>query len=379
MYEPFDVIRIYEMFKKTLTAVAVAAVAVVSGFNSAAAEEEKILNIYNWSDYIDPEIIPMFEKETGIKVVYDVFDSNEVLDAKILSGKTGYDIVAPGLDFMARQQKAGVYLKLDKSKLPNLSNIDPVQLSFVAKLDPDNAHGIPYFVGTAGIAYNKKMIEERLGKDFDMKTWDVIFKPEILSKLKDCGVAILNAPTEVIPTALNYLGLDPNSTNLDDYKKAEELLLKMRPNVTYFHSSQNINDLANGDICITLGWSGDVLQAADRAEEAQNGVEIEYLVPREGALMFYDMFAIPKDADHVENAYKFINFIMRPDIAAKNSSYVSYDNANKAAVPMVIDKVRNNPNIYIPEEQLKKMWVPEVHPRKINKEMTKIWNRVKAS
>lgn len=379
MYEPFDVIRIYEMFKKTLTAVAVAAVAVVSGFNSAAAEEEKILNIYNWSDYIDPEIIPMFEKETGIKVVYDVFDSNEVLDAKILSGKTGYDIVAPGLDFMARQQKAGVYLKLDKSKLPNLSNIDPVQLSFVAKLDPDNAHGIPYFVGTAGIAYNKKMIEERLGKDFDMKTWDVIFKPEILSKLKDCGVAILNAPTEVIPTALNYLGLDPNSTNLDDYKKAEELLLKMRPNVTYFHSSQNINDLANGDICITLGWSGDVLQAADRAEEAQNGVEIEYLVPREGALMFYDMFAIPKDADHVENAYKFMNFIMRPDIAAKNSSYVSYDNANKAAVPMVIDKVRNNPNIYIPEEQLKKMWVPEVHPRKINKEMTKIWNRVKAS
>ncbi len=379
MYEPFDVIRIYEMFKKTLTAVAVAAVAVVSGFNSAAAEEEKILNIYNWSDYIDPEIIPMFEKETGIKVVYDVFDSNEVLDAKILSGKTGYDIVAPGLDFMARQQKAGVYLQLDKSKLPNLANIDPVQLSFVAKLDPDNAHGIPYFVGTAGIAYNKKMIEERLGKDFDMKTWDVIFKPEILSKLKDCGVAILNAPTEVIPTALNYLGLDPNSTNLDDYKKAEELLLKMRPNVTYFHSSQNINDLANGDICITLGWSGDVLQAADRAEEAQNGVEIEYLVPREGALMFYDMFAIPKDADHVENAYKFMNFIMRPDIAAKNSSYVSYDNANKAAVPMVIDKVRNNPNIYIPEEQLKKMWVPEVHPRKINKEMTKIWNRVKAS
>lgn len=379
MYEPFDVIRIYEMFKKTLTAVAVAAVAVVSGFNSAAAEEEKILNIYNWSDYIDPEIIPMFEKETGIKVVYDVFDSNEVLDAKILSGKTGYDIVAPGLDFMARQQKAGVYLQLDKSKLPNLANIDPVQLSFVAKLDPDNAHGIPYFVGTAGIAYNKKMIEERLGKDFDMKTWDVIFKPEILSKLKDCGVAVLNAPTEVIPTALNYLGLDPNSTNLDDYKKAEELLLKMRPNVTYFHSSQNINDLANGDICITLGWSGDVLQAADRAEEAQNGVEIEYLVPREGALMFYDMFAIPKDADHVENAYKFMNFIMRPDIAAKNSSYVSYDNANKAAVPMVIEKVRNNPNIYIPEEQLKKMWVPEVHPRKINKEMTKIWNRVKAS
>ena len=379
MYEPFDVIRIYEMFKKTLTAVAVAAVAVVSGFNSAAAEEEKILNIYNWSDYIDPEIIPMFEKETGIKVVYDVFDSNEVLDAKILSGKTGYDIVAPGLDFMARQQKAGVYLQLDKSKLPNLANIDPVQLSFVAKLDPDNAHGIPYFVGTAGIAYNKKMIEERLGKDFDMKTWDVIFKPEILSKLKDCGVAVLNAPTEVIPTALNYLGLDPNSTNLDDYKKAEELLLKMRPNVTYFHSSQNINDLANGDICITLGWSGDVLQAADRAEEAQNGVEIEYLVPREGALMFYDMFAIPKDADHVENAYKFMNFIMRPDIAAKNSSYVSYDNANKAAVPMVIETVRNNPNIYIPEEQLKKMWVPEVHPRKINKEMTKIWNRVKAS
>ena len=368
------------MFKKTLTAMTVVACTIISSIGCASAEDdENILNIYNWSDYIDPEIIPLFEKETGIKVVYDVFDSNEVLDAKIMSCKTGYDIVAPGLDFMARQLRADVYLELDKSKLPNLKNLDPVQMAFVAKLDPDNAHGVPYFVGTAGIAYNKKMIAERLGPDFDMKTWDVIFKPEILSKLKDCGVAVLNAPSEVIPTALNYLGLNPNSTNLDDYKKAEELLMKMRPNVTYFHSSQNINDLANGDICITLGWSGDVLQAADRAVEAKNGVEIEYLVPREGALMFYDMFAIPRDADHVDNAYKFIDFILRADIAAKNSSYVSYDNANKAAAPMVIDKVKNNPNIFIPEDQLRKMWVPEVHPRQINKEMTKIWNRVKSS
>lgn len=368
------------MLKKTLTAMTVVACTIIGSIGYASAEDdEKILNIYNWSDYIDPEIIPLFEKETGIKVVYDVFDSNEVLDAKIMSGKTGYDIVAPGLDFMARQLRADVYLELDKSKLPNLKNLDPVQMAFVSKLDPDNAHGVPYFVGTAGIAYNKKMIAERLGPDFDMKTWDVIFKPEILSKLKDCGVAVLNAPSEVIPTALNYLGLNPNSTNLEDYKKAEELLMKMRPNVTYFHSSQNINDLANGDICITLGWSGDVLQAADRAAEAKNGVEIEYLVPREGALMFYDMFAIPRDAEHVDNAYKFIDFILRADIAAKNSSYVSYDNANKAAAPMVIDKVKNNPNIFIPDEQLRKMWVPEVHPRQINKEMTKIWNRVKSS
>ncbi|MGN1393166.1 MAG: polyamine ABC transporter substrate-binding protein [Succinivibrionaceae bacterium] len=347
------------------------------GLNCSFAEEP-VLNIYNWSDYIEPSVITEFEKETGIKVVYDVFDSNEVLEAKVLSGKTGYDIVVPGSDFLSRQIVAGVYQPLQKDKLPNYKNLDPVQLKFLSQLDPDNTYSIPYMVGTTGIAYNKKEIEARLGKDFVVDSWEIFFNPEILSTLKDCGVAVLNAGSEVIPTALHYLGKDPMSQNLKDYKEAESLLIKMRDNVTYFHSSQNINDLANGDICITLGWSGDLFIAKNRAIEAKNGVEIEYIVPKEGALIFYDVMAIPKDAEHPENAHKFIDFIMRPEIVARISSYVSYANGNKASKPFVIPEVRDNPNIFIPEEKMEKMFIKKVLPQKINKEITKIWSRVKS-
>lgn len=351
---------------------------IVAFYNCALAEEEKILNIYNWSDYIEPSVIPEFEKETGIKVVYDVFDSNEVLEAKVLSGKSGYDIVVPGSDFLSRQIQAGVYREIEKDKIENYKNLDPYQMKLLESLDPDNRYAIPYLGGTTGIAYNKKLIKKYLGEDFVVDSWDVFFKPEILSKLKDCGVAVLNAPTEVISTAMHYLGKDPTSFNVKDYKDAEELLKKMRDNVTYFHSSQNINDLANGDICITLGWSGDLLMAKDRAEEADNGVEIEYIVPKEGALIFYDMMAIPKDADHPDNAHKFLDFIMRPEIMAKISSYTSYASGNKASVPFVSEKVRNNPNIYIPEEKMHKMYLMKVLPQKVNKEINKIWTRIKS-
>jgi putrescine transport system substrate-binding protein len=363
------------MFKKTLTSLVLVISSIVA--IPSFAEEEKVLNIYNWSDYIEPSIIPEFEKETGIKVVYDVFDSNEVLEAKMLSGKSGYDIVVPGSDFLARQIQAGVFQKLDKSKLPNYKNLDPVQMKMLSDLDPNNDYAIPYLGGTTGIAYNKKMIAKYLGSDYKIDSWDVFFKPEILSKLKGCGVAVLNAPTEVVATAMHYLGLDPHSTNPSAYKPAEKLLKKMRDNVTYFHSSQNINDLANGDICITLGWSGDLLMAADRAQEANNGVDIEYIVPKEGALIFYDMMAIPADAEHTENALLFINFLMRPDVIAKISSYTSYASGNKASVPFVVEKVRNNPNIYIPQEMLSKMFLQVVLPQKVNREINKIWTRVR--
>lgn len=343
----------------------------------ANAEEEKVLNVYNWNEYIEPSIIPKFEKETGIKVTYDLFDSNEVLDAKLFAGKTGYDIVVPGSDFLVRQIKAGVFQPLDKSKLPNIKNLDQDQLKLLSKLDNGNTYSLPYMAGTTGIAYNIDMIEKRFGKGFRVDSWDILFKPENIAKLNDCGVAFLNAPTEVIPTVMNYLGKDPNSSKIKDYKEAEELLLSIRPYITYFHSSQNINDIANGDICITLGWSGDLMQARDRAKEANNGVRIEYVVPKEGALIFYDMMTITKDAEHVENALKFMNFLMREDISALNSSYTSYSCANKAAHPYISEEVRNNPNIFIPDEMMKKMFIKEVLPQRLLRDLNKLWDRVK--
>lgn len=364
-------------FNKTLVTL-FASFSALFSVQTSVAEEEKILHVYNWNEYIEPSIIPEFEKETGIKVIYDLFDSNEVLEAKLFSGKSGYDIVVPGSDFLFHQIKAGIYMPLDKSKLPNYKNLDPVKMEMLAKLDENNTYGIPYLTGTTGIGYNKELIKKHLGEDFVVNSWDVFFKPEILGKLKSCGVAVLDAPTEVLSTAMHYLGKNPNSKNPKEYKDAEELMKKMRPNVTYFHSSQNINDLAAGDICITLGWSGDLLQARDRAREVNNGVDIDYVVPKEGALIFYDMLAIPKDADHPENAHLFINYLLRPDVMAKISTYTSYDSGNKAAEEFVADEVKNNPNIFIPSEKMQKMFLREVLPQKVTKELNKIWTRVKA-
>lgn len=364
------------MFKNKLTSFVVAACSVIA-VSTAYAEEEKILNVYNWSDYIDPTLIPAFEKETGIKVVYDVFDSNEVLEAKLLSGKTGYDIVVPGSDFLSRQIKAGVFRKLNKENIPNLKNLDPVQMKMLTKVDPNNEYSIPYEQGTTGIAYNVDKIAKHMGPDFKVDSWDLVFKPENLSKLKDCGVAVLNAPTEVVATAMHYLGLPNQPLDPKAYGPAEALLLAMRENVTYFHSSQSINDLANGDICLAVAWSGDMLQAATRAKEAGNGVNINYVVPKEGALVFYDMIAIPADADHPENAEKFIDFLLRPENMAKVSSYTSYANSVPASKPFVEPSVRDNPNIFLPDEMLAKCFMNGALPNKVTKAINKVWAKVK--
>ena len=297
----------------------------------AAAQEEKVLHVYNWSDYIAEDTIANFEKESGIKVVYDVFDSNEVLEAKLLAGNTGFDVVVPSSDFLARQIQAGVFMPLDKSKLPNLANMDADVMKLLQDKDPDNAHSIPYLGGTTGIGFNPKKVAEVMGPDFKMDSWDAVLKPENLSKLSKCGVSFLNAPTEIFATVLHYTGKDSNSTNVADYKEAGKLLTTLRPYITYFHSSQYINDLANGDICVAIGWSGDVMQAAARAEEAKNGVVVDYVIPKEGALIFYDMLAIPADAKNGEEAHEFINYLMRPEVIAKASNYVQYANGNLAS------------------------------------------------
>lgn len=368
--------KVGPMFKNKLYAFMLVACSVLA-LNTASADEEKILNIYNWSDYIDPTIIPDFEKETGIRVVYDVFDSNEVLEAKLLSGKTGYDIVVPSSDFLSRQIQAGVFRKLNKANIPNLKNLDPAQMTMLSKIDPNNDYAIPYEQGTTGIAYNLDQVAKRMGVDYKVDSWDLVFKPELLAKFNDCGVAVLNAPTEVIATAMHYLGLPTQPVNPKAYAPAEELLLKMRDNVTYFHSSQSINDLANGDICIAVAWSGDMLQAASRAKEAQNGVNINYIVPKEGALVFYDMIAIPADADHPENAEKFINFLLRPENIAKVSSYTSYANSVPASKEFVISSVRDNENIFLTAEMMSKCFMNGPLPNKVNKAINKLWAKVK--
>ena len=360
--------------RRTLTALVSAALLGASAL--AAQAEEKVLNVYNWSDYIAEDTIANFEKRTGIKVNYDVFDSNEVLEAKLLAGNTGYDIVVPSGTFMERQIKAGIFQPLDRSKLGNHGNLDADILQRVARHDPDNAHAIPYMWGTTGFAYNVKLIADRMA-DAPVDSWDMIFKPEIVSKFADCGVTLLDAPDEVAKAALNYLGIDPNSQKKSDLDQAEALLQSIRPHIKYFHSSQNINDLANGDICLAMGWNGDMLIARDRADEAGQGVEIAYTIPKEGALIWFDLMAIPADAPHPENAHLFLDYIMEPEVVAAVSNYVFYANANSEATAFVDDEVKEDPGIYPPLDVKKKLFPGNANKQKFDRLLTRAWTRVK--
>ncbi|MSQ69638.1 MAG: polyamine ABC transporter substrate-binding protein [Gammaproteobacteria bacterium] len=344
----------------------------------AVAAGEQVLNIYNWSDYIAADTIANFEKETGIKVRYDVFDSNEVLEAKLLAGNTGYDIVVPSASFVARQIKAGIFQPLDKSKLPNYANLDPELMKILAGYDAGNQHIVPWLWGTTGIGYNVKKIKERM-PDAPIGSWDLILKPEILAKFKDCGVTMLDTPAETIPTSLRYLGLPTGSQDAANLAKAEALMMSVRPSVKYFHSSQYINDLANGEICLVMGWSGDVFIARDRAAEAKNGNEIAYFIPREGALMWFDTMGIPKDAKHAENAYKFLDYVMRPKVMAAVTNQVKYANGNAASTEYVEEAVREDPAIY-PNAATKKNLFPNVvNTSDYERLVTRAWTRIKTN
>ena len=346
-----------------------------------AAAQEKVVNVFNWSDYIDKEVLEDFTRETGIKVRYDVFDSNEALETKLLAGKTGYDVVAPTGSFMQRQIKAGVFLPLDKAQIPNLQYSWPEIDKRLAVYDPGNVHSVNYMWGTTGIGYNVAKVKARLG-DMPMNTWDIVFKPEILSKLADCGVYVLDSPEEVLPAALKYLGLDPDSKNPDDIQKVSELLMQIRPFIKKFDSSGYINALARGDICLAVGWSGDVFQAKTRAEEAAAStktelVEVDYVIPKEGALMWFDNFAIPRDAAHVEEAHAFINYMMRPEVAAKNVNYISYASGNLAAQKLVNKDILDNPGIYPDKETFDKLFLVTTNDAKIQRVITRMWNNFK--
>lgn len=352
--------------------------ALLFGSQVFAKDNIPTVNIYNWNDYEAPDTISNFEKQNGIHVITDYFDTNEVLEAKLLAGKSGYDIVVPGSDFLSRQIKAGIFLKLDKEKIPNYKNLDPIKMKLLSELDPDNQYAIPYQQGTTGIGYNIKKIQEIFGKDYVVDSWDFIFKTENISKLSQCGVAVLNNPTEAMATALNYLGLSPNSTNPTDYVKAGKLLLSIRPYIRYFHSSQYISDIASGEICAVVGWSGDIMQGKDRAKEANNGVEINYIVPKEGALIFYDMMAIPSDAENIENAYAYLNYILEPKVIADISNYTSYSNAVQPSYELASEEIKNNPNVFIPKDLMSKMFIVKPHDAKINKIINNLWVKIKA-
>ena len=342
---------------------------------TAAAEE---VHVYNWSDYIDESLLSKFEKETGIKLVYDVFDSNEVLETKMLAGGSGYDVVVPSGTFLQRQIKAGAFQKLDKSKLPNLKHMWKAIEERTAKYDPGNQYAINYMWGTTGIGINVKKVKEVLGDDAPVNSLDLIFNPKYMKKLSECGVHFLDAPTELIPAALTYIGEDPDSHDTDVIAKAEDVLTKVRPYVRKFHSSEYINGLANGDICVAFGWSGDVLQARDRADEAGNGVEIAYNPPKEGALMWFDMMAIPVDAPNPDAAHKFLNFIMDPENIAAASNYVYYANGNKDSQKYLNDDVINDPAIYPNEETLKHLYTTTPYPAKVQRFVTRLWTKVKS-
>jgi len=342
----------------------------------AEPDAEKILHVYNWSDYIDESVIDEFEKETGIDVRYDVFDSNEVLETKLLAGTTGYDIVVPSASFLERQIKAGVFQPLDKSKLPNLKNMDPEISQRIALHDPDNTYAVNYLWGTSGVGYNVDMIASRM-PDAPVDSWRMFYDPAVVSKFADCGVTILDAPSEVVGTVLIYLGRDPNSEKPEDLQAAEDVLMKIRGSVRYVNSSKYIEDLANGEICLALGWVGDVLQARDRADEAGKGLTIRYNIPKEGAIMFFDMLAIPKDARHPMNAHLFIDYLMRPEVSARNSSYVNFANSNEASYPLVSEDVRNDPSIY-PTPEVKAKLVPDLaESQEFTRQLTRSWTRFK--
>jgi putrescine transport system substrate-binding protein len=351
---------------------------VVLGFSllTGASAQERVVNVYNWSDYVDPKVLEDFTKETGIKVVYDTYDNNEIVETKLLAGKSGYDIVVPSGPFLQRQIKAGVFQKLDKAKLPNLSNMWPEINQRLAVFDPGNLYAVNYMWGTTGIGVNVKKVQEALG-DVPLNTWDLVMKPEIASKLKSCGIYMLDSPEDLFPGVLGYLGLNPDSKKTDDLNRAGDALFRIRGNIQKFHSSEYINALANGDICVAVGYSGDVLQAKRRAEEAQNGVEIRYVIPREGALMWFDSFAIPADAKNVAEAHEFINYMMRPEVAAANSNFVSYASGNLAAKQHIDPAILNNPGIYPDEATFKRLFTNTAYDERSQRTVTRLWTKVK--
>jgi putrescine transport system substrate-binding protein len=342
----------------------------------AAAQQQRVVNYYNWSDYQDPTVLDEFTKKTGITVRFDTFDSNDTLEAKLLAGQSGYDVVVPTAYFLSRQITAGIFRRLDKAKLPNLKYAWPEITKQLAVYDPGNDYAVNYMWGTTGIGYNVKAVKRILGPDGAIDSWDYIFNPEKISKFRNCGTHLLDSSDDIMSAGLHYLHLDPNTGDPGDLNKVTELLLKIRPYIRKFHSSEYLNALATGEICLVVGFSGDIKQAQKRAAEAKGGIEIGYSIPKEGAQLWFDNLAIPKDAPHPEEAHELINYLIRPDVAAKNTNYVSYANGD---VPGdLIDKaIRDDPTVYPDAATMAKLYTIVAHDQKTQRLINRLWTRVK--
>jgi putrescine transport system substrate-binding protein len=359
----------------------VATIAALAALTTSAGAAERTVNFYNWSNYMAPGVLDDFTKETGIKVTYDTFDANETLETRLLAGKSGYDLVVPSGYFLERQIKAGVFQKLDKSKLPNLANAWPEVTSRLATYDPGNLYAANYMWGTTGIGYNVSKLQAILGPDVKVddavSSWDIVFNPDKLAKFRDCGIHMLDSADDILPAALSWLGLDPNSTKQADLEKAADAVAKVRPLVRKFHSSEYLDALATGEICFVVGWSGDVKQAQNRADEARNGIQIGYAIPKEGAQMFFDNLAIPADARNVAEAHELINYLYRPDVAAKNSDFLAYANGNLASQKLIGPKVINDKTIYPDDATLKRLFVITARDPATQRIINRLWTRVK--
>jgi putrescine transport system substrate-binding protein len=344
--------------------------------SAAGSGGAKVLNLYIWSDYLAPNTLSDFEKLTGIKVHAAYFDTNETLETKLLAGSSGFDIVVPTASYFERQIKAGAYLALDKAKLPNLKNMDPQLMAKVALHDPDNAHGVIYLWGTNGIGYNEKMVKAAM-PDAPLDSWRLVFDPAVASKVAKCGISLLDSPAEMLRAVYSYLGKNPNSQNPDDLAQAEAVLLKIRPYIRNFSSSEYIEALANGDLCISVGYNGDVMQARDRAREANKGIDIRYAVPKEGSILWFDMLAIPKDAPDPDSAYAFMNYMMTPQVIADVSNFKRYANANAASQPLVLPAVKDDPGIYPPPDQRQSLAVQLADSPEQTRAITRVWQKFK--
>ncbi|MGV2979283.1 polyamine ABC transporter substrate-binding protein [Camelimonas sp. ID_303_24] len=372
--------RLASFSRRNLFAAAIGALslAVAGTAGPARAAGERVVNIYNWSDYIDPAMLKKFTDETGIRVVYDTYDNNEIIESKLLAGKSGYDVVVPTGPTVQRLIRAGVLKELDRAALPNLKHAWPEIAARLASYDPGNRHAVNYMWGTTGLGVNVAKAREALGPDVKLDSLDLLMKPELAGKLKACGIMILDAAEDVLPAALRYVGRDPDSKAPADLQAAADALGKVRGDIRKLHSSEYIAALANGDICMAFGYSGDILQARRRAQEAKNGVEVVYVLPKEGAQMWFDNFAIPVDAPHAAEAHAFINFMMRPDVAAANSNFISYASGNGDARPLVKPALLNDPNVYPDAATMARLFTTTTPDDRSQRAITRLWTRLRS-
>jgi len=364
--------------KKLYTLLGAALIGAATLATSTAQGQQRELRVYNWADYILPQTLKDFQDSSKIKLTWDVFDTNEALEAKLLTGNSGYDLVVPSNSFLDTQIKAGVFQELDKSKLPNWKNLDPALLKLLETNDPGNKHGVPYMYGTVLIGFNPAKVKAALGENAPVDSWDLLFKPENIAKLKQCGVAMLDSPQEILPIALHYLGLPPNSTRQADYDKATQLMLSIRPYITYFHSAKYMTDIANGDICVAIGYSGSFYQFANRAKEAGNGVVVQWRLPKEGAPIWFDTFAIPKSAKNVAEAHEFLNNLLEPKVIAPISDFLGYPNPNVPSMQLVSKAISENTDLTPTAEAQKTLYIVEPLPQKAERIRTRAWTQIKS-